>query len=327
MVARKEKFDGKVVEKPQYKGIHIINLHRIKDVGELFTDTFISYAKVFGTFLKLFSVTILANVGYVIYLFQHDNTPFFEYQYEVSGNNFIVFDRGAKILDNLEILFTWNHYFQLDLFIIQVLLFALNAFNILYVFRRFISKNIDNKPKNYFKLLAKAYLPLVISFAILGCIAVFAPFLLMLLLSLIAPLLLMWPIPLVTEKISIGKGLGEGFSLPWKFFWGGIGLYFSLLTTLFIIYTFVGVPLDIFKDMTLEWFVLPIADEPQYIFTVIDASLYLTLSHLIFPIIILGYAILYYSIKEQDEAVGMFKKLADFGKKSKIYESADEGVF
>ena len=66
--------------------------------------------------LKLFSITIVANVAYVIYLFRQPKTPFFEYQTEVSGGNFIIFDRGEKILENLEILFTWNQYFQLDLF-------------------------------------------------------------------------------------------------------------------------------------------------------------------------------------------------------------------
>ncbi len=325
IVARKTKFDGKVIEKPQYKEPNHINLYRIKDVGEIFTDTFMSYAKVFSTFFKLFLVTIVINVLYIIYLFE--KIPFFEYQYEVTGNTFVVFARGEKILDNLEILFTWNQYFQWDLFIIQTLLFAFNAINIVYVFRRFISKNINDKFKDYIGLVAKSFIPFTVAFAIMGGITVAAPFALMLLLGLATPLLLMWSLPLALSKISIGKGLAEGFSMPWKFFWGGIGLFFSLLITLFIIYTFVGVPLDMFKDMVLEWFVLPIADEPQYIFTIIDASLYLSLCHLIFPIFIIGFSILYYSIKEQDEAVGMYKKLANFGTKSKIYESPDEGSF
>ena len=161
----------------------------------------------------------------------------------------------------------------------------------------------------------------------MGGISAFAPFPLMLVIGIIAPFLIMWSLPLVLSKTGLGKGLGEGFSLPWKFFWGGIGLFFSLITTLFIIYTFVGVPLDMFKDMTLEWFVLPIADESQYIFVIVDASIYLTLCHLIFHIVIVGFSILYYSIKEQDEAMGMFKKLANFGTHSKIYESANEGTY
>ncbi len=325
IVARKEKFDGKVIERPQYKSSKEINLHRIKDIGEVFTDTFLSFAKLFGTFFKLFFISVIANVAYVFYLFER--IPFFEYQTDATGGGILIFARGEKILDNLEVLFGWNEYFQWDLFVIQAVLFTLNGFNLLYAFRLIVSKTIDSGWKSYFKLLGKSIFPLFISFVVMGLISVFVPFGGMLLISIVSPFIIMWALPNTLTKDSFAKGLSEGLSKPWKLFWGGIGLFYSILITLFIIYTFVGVPLDIFKDMALEWFVLPVADEPQYIFAMVDASIYLIFCHMIFPIFILGFSILYFSIREQDDAVGMFKQLESFGTKSKVYETAEEGDY
>ena len=321
-VARKEKFDGKVEAKPQYIPKREIDLHKIKDVGQIFTDTFLSFAKLFGTYFKLFILSIPVNIAYVLYLFERTN--FYNYRHAIEGVGIPFMERGEKIVENLEVLFVWNGYFQPDLFLIQVFIFSFNIFNVLFAFRLVIVKNIDKGLKSYLKLLAKSITPLAMAVALMGFISAFAPFPLMLLIAIVSPFIIMWALPIVLTKDSFSVALSNGFSKPWKLFWGGIGLFFSLITTLFIIYAFVGVPLDIFKDMTLEWFVLPVAENPQYIFVAVDASIYMVLCHLIFPILIIGFSLLYYSITEQDEAVGMFKKLKSFGKQSKIYESIED---
>jgi hypothetical protein len=162
---------------------------------------------------------------------------------------------------------------------------------------------------------------------ILGFISVKAPFGLMIFIGILSPLLFMWFLPTAIKDLKFGEAIQKGFSIPFKAFMSGVGLFSSLLITLFIIYGFLALPIDIYKDLALEWFVLPIAENPQYVFIVVDASIYIILSHLIFPIFIIGFTMMFYSTSEKDEATGMFLKLKRFGKDSKVYESADEGEY
>lgn len=322
MVAKKHNFTGKVVESPQYKAKHEVVFNKIKTAGELFSDTFSSYAKVFGLFGKLFLIT-LPLIGFLAWwIFE----IFPVYQYQIY-DEYADWGRIGKIWDNVEVIFQWNGYFSMELFALNIFIFTLNAFNILYAFRVIITKDVERSFRGYFKLLLKAFVPLLIAFSIMGLIATQAPIGVMLLLSALSPFLLMWSLPTAITKESFGKGLKYGLTKSWKSFGQGIGLFFSIAGTLIFIYTFVGVPLDIIVDMPLNWFVLPVADDPQYILSLIDAGMNLVLCHLLFPLFVIAFSFLYFSIIEKEEARGMFERLKTFGTKSKVYEAFDEGTY
>ncbi|MCB9189075.1 MAG: stage II sporulation protein M [Flavobacteriales bacterium] len=322
MVAKKHKFTGKIVEAPQFKEKHEVALNRVKNVGELFSDTFSTYARVFGLFGKLFLLT-LPLIGVMIWsIFE----IFPVYQYEIY-DQFSDWGRASKIWENVEVVFQWNGYFHLEPFIMNVLIFSLNAFNILYAFRVIITKDVERNLKGYFKLFIKGFFPILIAFVIMGLISTHLNIGLMLLVSAISPFILMWSLPTAIANEPFGKGLKYGITKSWKSFGNGIGLFFAVSGTLIFIYTFVGVPLDIVMDMPVDWFVKPLAENPQYVLAVIDASTNLILCHLLFPIFILAFSFLFFSILEKEEARGMFEKLKSFGKKSKVYEAYDEGTF
>ena len=118
MVAKKHNFTGKVVESPQFKEKKEVEFNRIKKVGELFSDTFSSYARVFGLFAKMSLIT-LPIIGILVWrIFE----IFPVYQYQIF-DQFNDWGRMQKIWANVEVVFQWNQYFDWELFAINVFLF------------------------------------------------------------------------------------------------------------------------------------------------------------------------------------------------------------
>ncbi len=323
IVARKHNFTGTIEKSPQYIEKKELILYKIKDAGELFNDTFISLRKVLGFYSKVFLLTIPFNIVYLFLLFE--KTPFFYYKHQANGGGPI--GRVAKIIDNLEKLFVWNSYIDVSLFFFQVFVFAFNAFVILYAFKTLIINKSNPSFKGFFRLFLKTFWVVFLGFSLMGIIVSQLPFGIMLICVVITPFLFMWIIPIVISTEKYGKALNHGFTKPWKAWGTGIGLFTAITLTLGLIYIFAGLPIDIFKDMAMEWFVIPLADDPQYIFVMVDASIYITFSHFLFPIYLIGFSLLYYSVLEKEEARGLFKRLEHFGKKSKIYETKGEGKY
>lgn len=330
IVAKKHKFTGKVVETPQYKKKHEIVFNRIKTSGEIFSDTFSSFAKSFILFLKLFtiSVPLIVLLSYLIF----EKIPF--YYYDAIGNNYSLFNpfellflRSTELWRNMPVIMQWNDYFHWELFLLHVFIFTLNGFHLLYAFRVCVKKDIEPRVSNYFKLMLRSIIPILTAFFIMGMISAYVPFGVMLFIGAVSPFIIMWALPTAITKDPIWKGLLYGFTKSWKSFAIGIGLFFSVAGTLIFILTYVGIPINYVKDMPIQWFVLPMADNPQYLFVMIDANINLILSHLLFPIFLLAFSFLYFSIMEKEEARGMYDRLESFGTKSKVYETFDEGTY
>ncbi|CAG5085796.1 stage II sporulation protein M [Parvicella tangerina] len=330
IVARKQNFSGKLVEAPQYKKKQQVVFNRIKSTGELFSDTFSSYAKSFALFFKLFLISV-PLIGLLTYL-TFEQIPY--YFYDAIGNQYslfdpfqIVFSRTRELWENMPVIMQWNDFFVWELFLLHVFIFALNGFHLLYAFRVCVKKDLKANVSSYFRLMLRSFIPLLFAFFIMGIIAAHVPFAAMLLLGGLSPFLIMWALPTAITKEPLGKGLKYGLTKSWKSFGIGIGLFFAIAGTLTFIITYVGIPINYVKDMPIQWFVLPLADNPQYMFVMIDANINLILSHLLFPIFLLAFSFLYFSIMEKEEARGMYERLKSFGTKSKVYEAFDEGTY
>lgn len=322
-VAKKHNFSDKIIQKPQFRVEKKVTLFAIKDVGELFSDTFILFRKCFGVFIKIFLVTIPLNVFYLYLLFEKypyyykdviDDT-FFGSVFEIIGF------RIAKMFENLEILFVWNNFFDLTLFIFQVFVFSFNANTILFAFKAVFQKSIPLNAKSYFQFTAKNIFKLIPIYLILGLISCFANIGLMFFLSALSPLFFMFDKPMVFGKNGTFNELSKGFSIGFKSYGSAYGLFTALLLTLIIMYIFVGLPLELFLDKVVEWFVLPLSEDPKYWFIFIDAIFYMTLAHLIFPIFHIAFSLLYFSTIEKEEGYSLYKKLELFGTKNKNFES------
>jgi uncharacterized membrane protein SpoIIM required for sporulation len=323
-VARKHNFTDKIVEKPQFREEKQVSLFKIKDVGEIFTDTFVLFRKCFGVFIKIFWITIPLNILYLYLLFE--KYPYF-YKDTIDDTFFgsfieIIFFRIAKMFENLEILFVWNNFFDLTLFLFQVLVFSLNANSIIFAFKAVFQKSIPLSLKSYVQFTSINIFRLIPVYLVMGVISCFANLGLMVLLSALAPLFFMFDKPMTFGKKGFADEFGKGFSIGFKSYGNAFGLFFALLLTLVIVYIFVGVPVEFFLDRIVEWLILPMSEDPKYWLIFVDAIFYMTLAHIIFPIFHIAYSLLYFSTIEKEEGIALFKKLESFGTKNKNYESS-----
>jgi uncharacterized membrane protein SpoIIM required for sporulation len=321
-VARKIGITDKVEERPQFKAQKQIILYKIKDVGELFTDTFITYRKLFGLFFRLFAITIPLQIGYLFLLME--NFPYYYKMNSEGGWTFesIIGGRFIKMFENLEVLFVWNEFFNPLLFALQVVIFTLNGLHILFAFKVIFVKDTAGTFSGYLHFMGIHFIKLLPVYLIFGAIACFAPIGLMFVLSGIAPLLFMFDKPMLFGKGSLLSRLGKGFGMGFKAYGNAMGVFYSILITLVIVYVFVGIPMEIIKDFVIDWVVLPLAKNPKYWLILVDASMYMFLCHLMFPIFHLTYTYLYYSTQEENEGIGMFEKLESFGEANKLYETS-----
>ncbi|MFT7155305.1 MAG: putative membrane protein SpoIIM required for sporulation [Parvicella sp.] len=322
-VAKKYNYNIETTQNPQYIDRKPISLLKIKDLGEIFTDTFGSLRKIFGLYSVLFLITIPLNIVYIYMLMEQHH--FSDYSLNQLGEKplpIII----RNYFEHYEYVFIWTKYFVWDLFLFQTFVFALNAFFILYSFKIFVAKTANKTFKSFYTLFFKSFWILFIGCALLGLIACFVNIGLSLLITALSPFLFMWMLPSVIWDQKIGKAISYGFKMPWKSFGNGIALFFAMIASLFLI-SLAILPANILVDMVLKWFVAPIADNPEYIYTFVDACILLVIAHLIFPIFFIAFSILYYSNLEQEEANGMYERLEAFGKRSKIYESADNAKF
>jgi len=321
-VAKKHNYTGKEVEPVQFRESKILDLFKIKDVGELFTDTFIAFKNCFSLFFKLFVFTIPLNALYLYLLLQNHPYDYLMAIEDLGGRFDLPFIlRVEKMMENISLLFVWDNYFSLGLFLFQVFLFSLNAANIIYAFKVIVEKSFVKSFKNYFSFIGLYLLKIIPVYLILGLIACFAPGGLIFLLISLVPLFFMFDKPLAFGKKSFSSRFNDAWGIGFKAYGNALGLFSGLFVTLFIIYVFVGYPLEFMKDFVMDWFVLPLAKDPKIWLIFGDAIFYLLLAHFIFPMFHIAFSFLYFSTVEKLEGVSLFEKLKSFGTKSKTYEA------
>ena len=133
VVAKRYNFDGTVTEKPTFIKKKSFELYKIRDVGEVFTDTFVFYRKFFKYFSKIYLVIFPISVTYLAWFF---------YQYSYGGtindwyeNMAIAFNIGSRA-------FSWESFGVLTF------LFSINITSLFYAFS--FAKQ-GEKPKNSLK--------------------------------------------------------------------------------------------------------------------------------------------------------------------------------
>lgn len=71
----------------------------------------------------------------------------------------------------------------------------------------------------------------------------------------------------------------------------------------------------------VEMHAIPLMDNPNMADYMFDGLFYLIMMHFIAPLIIISMALQFFSSREKVEAKGLYERLANFGKKSKVYET------
>ena len=119
VVANKYNFDGKVVEKPTFVEKKTFDLYKVRDVGGVFTDTFVFYRKFFHYFSKIYWFVFPTTTTCVAWFF-------YTHPYGGTINDWY---------ENMSIAFgIGNGSFRWEIFSVLTFLFSLNVTSTFFAF-------------------------------------------------------------------------------------------------------------------------------------------------------------------------------------------------
>lgn len=305
IVAEKHNFNGKVSEKPTFVEKKTFELYKVRDVGGVFTDTFVFYRKFFHYFSKIYWLIFPATVIYITLFF-------YQYPYGGTINDWY---------ENMSIAFGIGHgAFHWMTFSVLTFLFSLNVTSIFFAFT--LAKEQEN-PNNFTKVFFTYTLkniwrviPIISGVLLLVQVNIW----LIVLAGFIMPLVLSLSFPGAFENRKLFTGIGRGLSIGKRGWASGIGVFFVFLFILGLIFFFAVGPVQDLIKMVLDWFLISTTGDYFLIINIVEACLYMLIAHFIAPVFFIAFNILYLSTVEKEEAYGLFEKLNRFGKVSKIHE-------
>ena len=307
-VAKKHNFSGKVSEKPTFVEKKTFELYKVRNLGGVFTDTFVFYRKFFHCFSKVYWITFPATIAYITWFF-------YQHPYGGTINNWY---------ENMSIGFgISNSAFRWETFSVLTVLFSLNVVSIFFAFTLANKQKIPaNFRKAFFTYILKnvwRVAPIIGGMLLLLQVDVWIIFLA----CFLMPLALSLSFPGAFENRKLFTGIGRGLSIGKRGWASGLGVFFVFLFILGLIFLFAFGPVQDLIKMVLDWFLVSTTDDYFLIMNIVEACLYMLIAHFIVPIFFIAFNILYLSTVEKEEAYGLFEKLKRFGRVSKIHE--DEG--
>ena len=307
-VAKKHNFSGKVSEKPTFVEKKTFELYKVRNLGGIFTDTFVFYRKFFHCFSKVYWITFPATIAYITWFF-------YQHPYGSTINNWH---------ENMSISFgISNSAFRWETFSVLTVLFSLNVVSIFFAFTLANKQKIPaNFRKAFFTYILKnvwRVAPIIGGMLLLLQVDVWIIFLA----CFLMPFALSLSFPGAFENRKLFTGIGRGLSIGKRGWASGLGVFFVFLFILGLIFLFAFGPVQDLIKMVLDWFLVSTTDDYFLIMNIVEACLYMLIAHFIVPLFFIAFNILYLSTVEKEEAYGLFEKLKLFGKVSKIHE--DEG--
>ena len=309
-VAKKHNFSGKVSEKPTFVEKKTFELYKVRNLGGIFTDTFVFYRKFFHCFSKVYWITFPATIAYITWFF-------YQHPYGSTINNWH---------ENMSISFgISNSAFRWETFSVLTVLFSLNVVSIFFAFTLANKQKIPaNFRKAFFTYILKnvwRVAPIIGGMLLLLQVDVWIIFLA----CFLMPFALSLSFPGAFENRKLFTGIGRGLSIGKRGWASGLGVFFVFLFILGLIFLFAFGPVQDLIKMVLDWFLVSTTDDYFLIMNIVEACLYMLIAHFIVPLFFIAFNILYLSTVEKEEAYGLFEKLKRFGRVSKIHEDEEGG--
>ena len=310
IVAKKHNFSGKVSEKPTFVEKKTFELYKVRNLGGIFTDTFVFYRKFFHCFSKVYWITFPATIAYITWFF-------YQHPYGSTINNWH---------ENMSISFgISNSAFRWETFSVLTVLFSLNVVSIFFAFTLANKQKIPaNFRKAFFTYILKnvwRVAPIIGGMLLLLQVDVWIIFLA----CFLMPFALSLSFPGAFENRKLFTGIGRGLSIGKRGWASGLGVFFVFLFILGLIFLFAFGPVQDLIKMVLDWFLVSTTDDYFLIMNIVEACLYMLIAHFIVPLFFIAFNILYLSTVEKEEAYGLFEKLKRFGRVSKIHEDEEGG--
>ena len=303
-VAKRSNLKEAIEDKPIFVIPQKMVFYKIRNLGELFADSVLVYSRNISVNLKLLFILVpIFTLSTIVYY----TSSFY----------------GSAELDwyqNMEMMFSFDYeHFSMLYFSSLVILLSFNITNAYYnVFN--LSSEQNKNTKLTFRFMVNNYPKVFIVVALLIGVFGFVPG--------FVSMFFIFLLPFVFTPLSVGvlenkgvlKSFSYGFDLASKSWGNGVGL--SIVFTILIGLLFLAAmnPIEWIIGMVLDWFLLPLVGNYFLIKNIIWAVFYFAVFNVLINLIFTAFSMLYFSIKEQEEAISLSAQLKVFGKKSKIYE-------
>lgn len=310
ILAKKYNFTGKIVEEPAYVPKKAFQLYRIREVGDVFTDTFVFFNKSFKHMSKILWFVIPVNIAFITLLFM-----------TINGGSTINdwWDNMYEALGIGKLSFRW------ETFAMNTWLFSLTITSVYYSFTQHNQKKVKFG-KDYIRYILINHLRVIPVIAILLAAFEHLPVALNLLLVFVAPFIFSVSIPGALEGKKLFTGIGRGFKIGSKSWGVGLASTAIFVFVTGIIFFFALIPIQYILTQIIDWFII-LSDNYDLYSNIFEASLYVAFLHFLIPFYFIAFGLIYYSTVEKEEGFELFEKLKKFGKNSKVYEDPEEGEF
>ena len=312
-VGRKFASQERVEEKPIHIETRKLEKYSIRNMSQVFYDTFRFYKLYLSKISRVIFVVIaplsLLYLGWLFY-----SSPYSDYYLE-TGELF-------------ELVFGGSIHFSWISFVATVLFFSLNVATVIHCLS-LIGKDtsasyIARWMKEIWPFLLKS-IPLV---TLVLLIFYFVPGSFVWVLIFGSPFVVLLFYPSIAGDMSFATGVSLGFKYGSKD-WGQTVVSFLLITGLAYIFSWTYynpfVPgMDIKTlviDEIIDWHTLTVFEDFLSIKNFISAFLVLVLVHVLLPLIIAAISFQYMSIHDKQNALGLKSRLKNFGKGNKHFES------
>lgn len=310
IVAKKYPEKIALKEVPRFIPDRKVEWFKIRNIGEVFTDTFYLFISKVSKLSRIFFSVIfplaLVLVA-VIFVFESHRFNFAEIGwYDNLGQ---LFGTGRDF--NLYKLFGWS-------FILTLLILAAH-----FVIQDETDESLISQ---YFSYIWKPFIWIYFYALMIFSILIFANGFILFLLIFISPFLLMIPSIVLIEKTNFFNAFSKSFSLGSGAYGDGLGSFFvfGLITVIFFL--FLHNPLQIglleLVDSVVRDFTITVTDKYNVIIAGVNSVIYILFIFFMLSIHCLSLSLCYYTSAEKKTATNLYARLNNFGKRNKTVETS-----
>lgn len=285
---------------------------KIKNVGELFSDTFVVYRRLWKPILRFALVLGLATV----LLLQFVGTDFYVYQSQYVSINIIgMFFEALNTTLNNTAIFLFRGEVDAGFFLTWSGI-SLTGFIVLHRMRRMAYP--QRKFSRRYWLYTLSATPMITGLMLwLSLYAEEATVLLVI--ALVYPLCFLWLSVVFNESKNIFTAFGRIFQVLGGNIGSFVGIYFFMALISMIFLMLVGAPFTVFytetimDNLSFSEEVLGRINEGLNVFIVSTGFFFL------FPLLFASMSIAFFSFRETKEATDLFEKIPQLGERKKAY--------
>jgi uncharacterized membrane protein SpoIIM required for sporulation len=296
-------------EVPRYIPARKIEWFKIRNVGEIFTDTFYLFiSKVSKLSRIFFSVILPLAIALCLTIYYFDSFRFNFSNLSWYENLGRIFGTGRD--------FSWLKLFAWP-FILTLLICAVH-----FVLH---DESDETLIPNFFKYCLRPFAWVYLFAVGFFAIFIFSNGFILFLAIFLTPFLLMIPSIVLLEKINFFSAFGRCFSIGNGAYGDGLGsfLLFALISVIF--FFFLQNPVMGFLDlliMVVKEFVITTTDDYNIVLAFVSSLAYIVFIFFMFSICFFSYILCYYTSAEKKTARSLYERLNHFGKRNRTIENA-----